>query len=208
MSNKDKYNRIKILTLVVLIFSLVLLVLGITYAIYRNFLEGTTSNIINTGTLAFSYNEGDFVTNGVFIDNAYPIPDSAGKNLTGEKEYFDFSVIGQTSTGDINYEVVVVKQDNSTLADKFVKIYLTEINGTIETPSDIVIDDGIVKTFEELENSDTQEGKITYLGTIKNNTMNYKKEFRLRMWMSDTALITDDIFNKEFSVKVAVSAVQ
>lgn len=208
MRDKDRYNNIKILTLVMLIFSLVLLVLGITYAIYTKFLEGTTSNVISTGTLSFAYNEGDFVTNGIMIDNAYPIPDNVGKNLTGEKEYFDFSVVGKTTVGDINYEVVVVKQDNSTLADRFVKIYLTEINGTIETPVDVVLNNGEVKSFEELESSQSQEGKIAYLGTIKDRTMNYKKEFRLRMWMSDKATSTDDIFDKQFSVKVSVLAVQ
>lgn len=205
---RDKYNNLKILTLVILIFSLVLLLLGITYAIYRNFLEGTTSNLISTGTLSFVYNEDDFVKNGIKIDNAFPIPDSVGKNLVGEHQYFDFSVTGKTTVGDLNYEIVVIKQEDSTLADRYVKIYLTEKTGTVETPSDIVLNNEIIKTFEELENSKDQDGKIVYLGTIKNNTLNYQKDFRLRMWMSDNVSSDDDIYDKRFSVKVGVLAVQ
>lgn len=207
MERSKKYD-IKILILVMLIMSLVLLVSGITFALYSNLLTGTTSNVINTGTLYFTYTEGDFVTNGIKIDNAYPISDDIGKNLMGDNKYFDFVVNGETTIGDIDYEIVVLKEDTSTLDNKYVKIYLTDITSGIEVPSDLVINEDKVKTYEELQSSTKQSGKIVYLGKVKNNTLNYQRKFRLRMWMSDDVTMEDDIFGKSFSVKVNVLGVQ
>lgn len=207
MERCKKYD-IKILILVMLIMSLVLLVSGITFALYSNLLSGTTSNVINTGTLYFTYTEGDFVTNGIKIDNAYPISDNIGKNLIGDNKYFDFVVNGETTIGDIDYEIVVLKEDSSTLQDKCVKIYLTDITSGMESPSEIVLNGDVVKTYEELESSTKQSGKIVYLGKVKNNTLNYQRKFRLRMWMSDNVTMEDDIFGKSFSVKVNVLGVQ
>lgn len=208
MERSNKKFDIKILTLVMLIMSLVLLVSGITFALYSNLLMGTTSNVINTGTLYFTYTEGDFVTNGIKIENAYPISDDIGKTLMGDNKYFDFVVNAETTIGDIDYEIVVLKEDDSTLQDKYVKIYLTDITSGMETPSDIVLNNGDVKTYEELESSTRQSGKIVYLGKVKNNTLNYQRKFRLRMWMSDNVTMEDDIFGKSFSVKVNVLGVQ
>ena len=207
MKRSKKYD-IKILILVMLIISLVLLVSGITFALYSNLLTGTTSNVINTGTLYFTYTEGDFVTNGIKIDNAFPISDDIGKSLIGDNKYFDFVVNGETTIGDIDYEIVVLKEDSSTLQDKYVKIYLTDITSGTEIPSDIVLNEEKVKTYEELQSSTKQSGKIVYLGKVKNNTFNYQRKFRLRMWMSDNVTMEDDIFGKSFSVKVNVLGVQ
>lgn len=207
MKKSDNFD-IKVLTLVMLIMSLVLLVSGITFAIYSNLLTGTTSNVINTGTLYFTYTEGDFVTNGIKISNAYPLSDNVGKSLMGDNKYFDFVVNSETTIGDIDYEIVVLKENYSTLQDKYVKIYLTDITTGTEIPSDIVLNNNVVKTYEELESSKKQNGKIIYLGKVKNNTLNYQRKFRLRMWMSDIATIEDDIFGKSFSVKVNVLGVQ
>lgn len=207
MMRSDKFD-IKILTLVMLIISLILLVSGITFALYSNFLAGTTSNVINTGTLYFTYTEGDFVTNGIKIDNAYPISDEVGKSMMGDNKYFDFVVNAETTIGDIDYEIVVLKEDSSTLQDKYVKIYLTDITTVDEVPSEIVLNGDDVKTYEELQSSTKQEGKIVYLGKVKNNTLNYQRKFRLRMWMGDKVTLEDDIFGKSFSVKVNVLGVQ
>lgn len=207
MKNRNKFD-IRILSLVMLFFTLIILVIGITYSLYYKLLEGSTSNLINTGTLYFSYNEGDFVSNGIDISNAYPISDSIGKNLIGKNEYFDFSVHGKTTVGDVNYEVVVLKQPNTTMHENFVKIYVTELIAGNEIPLSLVVDGNEIKTYDKLDDSKDQDGKIIYLGSIKDNTLNYTKNFRLRMWISDNAKATDDIYGKTFSVKVNVIGVQ
>lgn len=205
---KNKKFDIKILILVMLIMSLILLVSGITYSLYFKLVEGTTSNVINTGKVYFTYTEGNFITNGIKIENAFPVSDAVGKSMVGDNNYFDFAVNGETTIGDVNYEIVVLKEYISTLQDNHVKIYLTEVSGYNEVPCDLVLNNGIVKTYAELQDSTKQEGKIVYLGTIKNNTINYQKNFRLRMWISDSIGQTDDIYAKRFSIKVNVLGVQ
>lgn len=204
---KKKFD-LRIFTLVCLIFSLIIIMFGVTFAIYSNLLKGNTSNIINTGKLYFAYNEGDFLENGVQIHDAYPISDSTGKALTGANKYFDFSVNGETTVGDINYEVVAVKQPGSTLNDDTVKVYLTKLNGSNETPSDIVMKGDVVRKFSELDDSQNQEGKILYIDKVPNYSTNYVQNFRLRMWISDDVDNDADIFRKSFSVKVNVLGVQ
>ena len=72
----------------------------------------------------------------------------------------------------------------------------------------LVLNEEIVKTYEDLEDSTKQSGKIVYLGKVNNNTLNYQRKFRLRMWMSDNVTIEDDIFGKSFSVRVNVLGIQ
>ena len=63
------YERLKLTTLVILVFSLVLLVFGATYAICSNLILGTTDNILEAGLLSFSFNEDAFLGNGINIEN-------------------------------------------------------------------------------------------------------------------------------------------
>lgn len=205
---RKKIFDIKVLILVMLIMSLTLLVSGITYSLYQKLVEGTTSNVISTGKVYFTYTEGDFETNGIKVENAYPVSDAVGKSQMGNNNYFDFAVNGETTVGDINYEIVVLKEYISTLQDNHVKIYLTEVSGYNEVPCDLALNNGVVKTYAELQSSTKQDGKIIYQGTIKNNSVNYQKNFRLRMWISDNIGQTDDIYAKRFSVKVNVLGVQ
>ena len=167
-------------------------------------MKGTTSNIITTGNISFAYTEGDFVGNGIKITNALPISDEEGKILFGANNYFDFSINGNSSVNDVNYEIVVNKDASSTMDDGNIKIYLTEITAAGEVPSELVINNS-VKTYSELNDSTKQNGKIVYLGTMKNNTSNYNKKFRLRMWIASDVDFTE-VMGKELSVKVNVVA--
>ena len=78
---KINYERLKLTTLVILVFSLVLLVFGATYAICSNLILGTTDNILEAGMLSFSFNEDAFLGNGINIENALPTSDERGKIL-------------------------------------------------------------------------------------------------------------------------------
>ncbi|MEE1315661.1 MAG: hypothetical protein U0K35_00335, partial [Prevotella sp.] len=66
--------------------------------------------------------------NGINIKDALPISDRTGKALSGANQYFDFSVSSVATFAEIDYQIYVVKQDNSTLPDEWVKVYLTKKN--------------------------------------------------------------------------------
>ena len=163
---KNNYERLKLTTLVILVFSLVILVTGVTYAICSNLILGTTDNILEAGMLSFSFNEDTFAGNGINIENAMPLPDSRGKVLNSTSQYFDFSVNAVATIAPLYYQILAVKQDGSTLSEESTKIYLTLRNGTSETPSPLVIEDTRVLTYSELDSSTDNNGKVIYNGVV------------------------------------------
>lgn len=207
--SKIDYERLKLTTLVILVFSLVLLVIGATYAICSNLILGTTENILEAGILNFSFNEDAFSDNGINIQNALPISDEQGKILNSTSQYFDFSVNALATIAPLSYQVVVIKQENSTFMDENIKLYLTLKNGANETPSPLVLNGSKVKTYNKLQNSTNNDGKIIYNGVVPKSESEYKQSFRLRMWISEDTNVLDESFsNKTFSVKVKVKAAE
>ena len=199
----------KNLIIVALLLSLITILLGVSTAVFFYLGRGTTNNVIETGRIIFSYSETEFGVDGDNIDivDALPTPDATGKIMAGTHEYFDFNVSASTTATDLAYEVVVKKQDGSTIPEDLIKIYLTELSGAteVETP---ITKGTVTPTFAELADSSNSliEGKTVYYGTVKAGEVAYGKKFRLRMWISDQADLTE-IDNMKFTVKVNVAAV-
>ena len=188
--NKKKTTGIMLSVLGVL--SLVLITAGVTYAFFSYVKEGTTENTITTTTITFLYDElTSKEGNGIQITDALPMSDTDGKALTGTNNVFDFKITA-TSTGkaSIPYEVTARMKNgsNEALADQ-VKLYLTTVNGDVETASPLTVNGDVVKTFGSL----TQTGKVDtdiatektiYNGTVPAESSAYSQDFRLRMWVS------------------------
>ena len=192
-----------------LLLSLITIFLGVSTAVFFYLGRGTTNNVIETGRIIFSYSESEFGVDGDNIDitDALPIPDASGKIMAGTHEYFDFNVSASTTSTDIAYEVVLKKQDGSTMPEDIVKIYLTEFNGSTELETPITAGT-VTPTFADLTESDNSlvEGKTVYHGIVKAGEVAYGKKFRLRMWISDEA-DASALDNMKFTVKVNVAAV-
>lgn len=208
MENKKNYEYARLATLVMLVFSFLLLVTGITYAVFRQFSKGTTENFIEAGMLSFAFNENVSSENKLYIEDALPVLDSVGKKLHGPNEYFDFSVSSTATIADIFYEVVVQEQPGNTMDASFVKAYLTTINGTIETASKEVMENDRVKEIAELNDAQNSTGKVVYIGTVKEGSKNYHQDFRLRMWISNDIEANTLPYNQNFSIKVRINAIE
>lgn len=214
----DKKNRRVLIVSILAILFLVVLTVGVTYAIFTYVGKGQTDNIIKTGEISFLYTENGNSGNGISITNAFPISDADGKKQFGDYRVFEFSITGKTSSNaDISYEITARKvSDSSDLPDNFVKLYLTDYNGVNETPLTSTYDDSNsrVLTFADLKKSKyekTDSEKTLYNGIIPRNTNNYEKIFRLRMWLndeidlspdSDSTTGTSKYSNMSFSIKV------
>lgn len=194
---------------VMLLLSLLTIVLAVSTAVFFYLGRGTTNNVIETGRIVFSYDESKFGVDGdnININEAIPVPDSVGKIMIGTHEYFDFTVSASTTTTDLAYEIVVNKQNGSTMPENAVKIYLTEFDGVTEKETPIT-GGNITPTFADLNDTTNSliEGKTIYHGTVQAGEIAYGKKFRLRMWINDTVPATD-IANLKFTVKVNVAAV-
>mgnify|MGYP004496452683 CR=1 FL=1 len=199
-SNKSK----QILLSVFGILSLIVITIGITYAIFTYTKLGTTDNTVTSGTLKFLYTENTGVKTGIKISNALPISDTQGKALDGDNNVFDFSIEAtNTGTEVIPYEVTLRKKNTSTLAEENVKIYLTDRTETQETSL-------LEPTkYSELTQTSINVGneieKTIYKSSVAGGEVSYRKDFRLRMWIDETSN-QDDINGKEFTAMVNVYA--
>lgn len=206
----EKVNK-NIMFVVLLFISMILIFTGISIAVFNYFGTGMTNNVIQTGKIIFSYNEEGGVSNGINIQDALPVPDETGKVLSGSHEYFEFSVSATTPNTNLTYEIVAKKGEDSTLDEKYVKIYLTSFEGNSEVATPLSTNNGNVVTYSELKDTTNQflEGKTIYYGTVKAGEVSYGKRFCLRMWIKESdeeGYDFSDINDKTFSVKVDVAA--
>ena len=198
MDNKNN-NRL-VLSSILGIISLILITLGVTYAVFTYIKEGTTDNVVTSGTLKFLYTENSAGGTGINISEAEPMSDTQGKSLVGDNNVFDFKVEA-TNTGSevIPYEVTLRKKDISTMSEDNVKVYLTD-----ETESTDIVEPTL---YSKLTQTNIDVGsnieKTLYKGEVAASTNNYLKTFRLRMWIDGNSN-QDDINGKSFTGMVNV----
>jgi hypothetical protein len=149
---------------------------------------------VNTGELAIVYTEE---TNGIFLKDAVPISDAAGKALRGTREYFDFIIDTKVSTRTkMTYEIAIIKDPASTLRDDQVKLYLErKVGGTYVE----VMPPRLFKPISIQTDLGSPKGSMV----IRKETKTYSSNdiYRLRMWISSDAVITA---GQHYKVKVNV----
>lgn len=200
--NQEKNNKNKSIVISILLtFLLLLVVITTTYAVFIYSKEGVKKNVISTGTLTFTFEE---TSNGISLTNALPISDSIGKTLSKDENnngYFDFNVSCRIlGTDVIKYDIYATSVDeNNTLADEYVKIYLTD--GNTDNPLEGY--EGEVPTYDKLKDSTSSlNAKQLYYGTF---SATGNKSFRLRMWVADDYSVPSS--EKQFKIKINVNAV-
>lgn len=209
-NNQEK--RTNVLVSCALLLALICIISGVSYAFFTYIGEGSTENTITTGTLTFVYDEQVGEGNGISLKNALPISDEQGKILAGSNQTFDFQVLAAIEGENVSYEVIAEKQVGSNLPENLAKIYLTTLDGMEESPVSTTLRDGVVTTYDQLTDTavELQEGKTIYQESISSGEKSYKKQFRLRMWVSEDATGETEgewnYNNQSFSVKVNVVA--
>ena len=192
-------NKKSLVLSVIAVVMLLVITIGVSYAFFSYTKKGTTENSIKTGTITFLYTEVTGVGKGIKIEDSLPISDDQGKLLTGSGNVFEFKITSDTlSNTSIPYEVTARKSSNSTLDEKAVKVYLTEVDGE---ESELLLDN-----YSNLKGTDTNvpEGiveKTLYKGKVPANTTKYEKNFKLRMWLDegvDFSPVKDDSGNDTY----------
>lgn len=185
---------------------LILAVVGISYAVFSLTLNGSEDNKLTTGTISMSYLEA---TNGISIDNAMPISDEEGKNLSGDNEIFDFTISADIAgVTTVHYEISAEKINDYTeqVLDNDIRLYLQRKAGDVYVDTPIT---SIPKAFTPLE-EDSLVGipageMLLYSSEFsnKNSSFNtYSENFRLRMWLGETANV--DEVSRSYKVRVNV----
>lgn len=188
-----KKNETKELLLSVFGVALLIIVItGVTYAIYNYTSLSKEENVLTTGSIQLEYLESD--TNIIKIDNALPISDETGRK---QSDYFDFTLKATIAgTATINYDLYAKEISVPNELDyKYVKLYLEELNGN-EYKS--VLEPKIYSINDE-------KGMLLYSSSFV-NTNNKKniinKKYRFRMWLADSYKY-DDVA-RSFKVRVNV----
>ena len=200
---KNSKKKSLILSIIGLI-GLIIVTIGITYAVFTYTKLGTTDNTVTSGTLKFLYTENTGVKTGIKLTNALPISDTQGKALDGDNNVFDFSIEAtNTGTEAIPYEVTLRKKNTSTLAEENIKVYLTDRTETTEK------DELEPTKYSELTQTNINVGneieKTIYKSSVAGGEVSYRKDFRLRMWIDEQSN-QDDINGKELTAMVNVYA--
>ena len=124
---EKKDNSKKVLFTVLAVAILIILVVGISFAIFTYTREGERENVITTGTLQMDYAEG---TNGINITDAFPMTEAnalatytGGTGAVGtissgstsvSDNVFDFTVSADVSGNAIvDYDIVAVKANET-----------------------------------------------------------------------------------------------
>lgn len=205
MKEKEKEDRRytkKIFLSLLLVTLLVVFVVSFSFAVFIK-TESGVEKTIETGEISMNYLEK---TNGISIENAMPTSDTVGMNQLGENEYFDFTVNSKL-VGDVKiiYEIAAIKDQNSTIPDNEIRLYLEqEKSGTY---TKVMEPKNFVAESKDTEIG-TPEGAMVLRKVIKkreensdDKIVNYVDNYRLKMWLAENASI-DDV--KSYSVKVNV----
>lgn len=182
---------------------LIIAFVGISYAAFHSSLFSNLSNGISTGTISVSLKENSDV---ISMSNAMPMTDEKGMSLNDNNVYV-FKVQSNLSPKTtLNYEVFLQKEDSKNMLDNnLVRFYLEKFEyknyQKVSEP----------KEFTPLEKDSFLGSKkgsmVIYSGTLSNVSDEEKfmeDEFKLRMWVSQDAII--DSVSRDFNVKLNVVA--
>ena len=162
MIEKLKQNKILLITFII---AMVLIVTGVTFALYNILFTGKKEQTIVVGNINFTYNEK---TNGLSLDDSSVLNNENGMKQTS---YFDFDIsLTSSSNLSITYQIAIEEDKTNTLSNDKIKLYLTDQNNNkILDPvsiSDLKLDD---KGYRKL-----------YINIINQNET---QKYRLRAWV-------------------------
>ena len=193
---KDKK---KFLLSIGLVLILVLMIVGMSYAVFKFTGLGKKENTITTGAITMEYTES---TNTISMNNALPTTDATGKVRLTEGEYFDFTLEGTIKGSEsINWEIAAegVTTGTKKIDGKYIKLYLTSID---ENNNETEVMKPTVYTTEKAEN--TYTGRPTNMMSLAKGTTStsFSTKYRLRMYVDESYNPQGDGGNLAFSIKI------
>ena len=178
----------------------IIIILGISYALFQITLNGTKKNKVVAGTLSLKIKEDD-VTNPskytrVELLNTLPKTDKEGL----EEVPYVFTIINDGNI-DARYTLKLEVSNDSTLPDEVVKFAYKK-------------DDSTYSQTKLLINSNKEEGKellgenIVYLYTLDEDTLDAgeERDYTINFWVDHDA--SNDVMDKEMTAIIRVDGIQ
>ena len=198
-------NRKKYFYLSLAIISILVITTCVTYAFFNYSRNGTTENSITMGDITFIYDEIDKVGRGINLENALPMSDSDAMKLTGEGNAFNFKIKSHTPEGIVIPYIITARKKGDNIGN-IIKVSLTEV-------IDSVTEEEVLPPtyYNALDDFDETVDKVIKIMQVPENSNNYEKNFRLRMWISNKDINGNTVnigeySNKEFELKINVES--
>ena len=114
---------------VIFVILLLVITVGLSYAMYTFTGSGTKENVIQTGHIVITFND----VNNISIQNRYPETDSEGLANTDTNSQMTFTVTSDiTGSTKVNYALGITDiQEGNTLTQYYIKIYLKKGNSVV-----------------------------------------------------------------------------
>ncbi len=111
---------------VIFVILLLVITVGLSYAMYTFTGSGTKENVIQTGHIVITFND----VNNIKLQNRYPETDSEGLANTDTNSQMTFTVTSDiTGSTKVNYALGITDiQEGATLTQDYIKIYLKKGN--------------------------------------------------------------------------------
>ena len=193
MTNK-KGISFKVWMLLIAVFLSVGAVIGVSSYLFYGEPKNIEYDEVSGGEISMTYTDDK---NVFAITNGIKMSDAEGMIQDASDKFFDFSINTDISNANnLEYSIILVKDETlSTALDENVKIYLEkEVSGSYSEVA------GPIVFSSNMKDSELGEAMTIYKGTNKNNKT---ENFRLRMWISDTAEVTPEQI-QNYSVKIMV----
>ena len=193
MTNK-KGISFKVWMLLIAVFLSVGAVIGVSSFLFYGEPKNIEYDEVSGGEISMTYTDDK---NVFAITNGIKMSDAEGMIQDASDKFFDFSINTDISNANnLEYSIILVKDETlSTALDENVKIYLEkEVSGSYSEVA------GPIVFSSNMKDSELGEAMTIYKGTNKNNKT---ENFRLRMWISDTAEVTPEQI-QNYSVKIMV----
>lgn len=190
-------NKKTLLFSILGVILLLVVVIGVSYAMYTFSANGTKENVISTGTVSITYSESSTIT----LTNAYPSTDATGSAVTGHDLEFTVNA-AITGSSTISYEVGLANMThNGNLTENYVKFNLkkgeTYLLGTSKTTGVTI---GSVKS-----NAGTLLTQYRLDGGTLSKT-NDSATYTLRAWISEDYNLTQNANTTEGTTQTNTSA--
>ena len=169
-------NKKTLLFSILGVILLLVVVIGVSYAMYTFSAQGSKVNQITTGTISVSYEE----TSQVTLTNAYPSTDATGSAVTGHDLVFTVtgSITGSTS---VKYDLALANiTPGATLTAEHVKFNLKKGDRYII---------GEANSGVTVASRATQSGTLIGAYLLDTDTLTSEKTgatYTLRAWVADT----------------------
>ena len=165
------------------------IIIGVSYAFWKLTRVQEDENIITSGCFKIEFTD----TQGINLQEAYPISDAKGLELT-PYSFTIQNICNNTSSYQINLETISQPEGTKVLPEQYIRVDLEESSSLINTTLTSEIEttttiDNAVKAYKLYE--DTLEA-------------NQSKTYNLRAWMDKDTPAIDEVMEATFKAKVSI----